>query len=67
MAGLSTGGSRPPCQKSGFDGDPCHFDPICELAISIRSPAGSFLHRPAGACGRTPEVGLSPLERPLSP
>eukprot|EP00955_Chlamydomonas_euryale_P033635 349597-Chlamydomonas_euryale.AAC.1 len=33
MTGLWTGGSRPPRQKSGFDGDPSHFDPVYELAI----------------------------------
>eukprot|EP00955_Chlamydomonas_euryale_P035765 350229-Chlamydomonas_euryale.AAC.2 len=25
--------SGPPRQKSGFDGDPSHFDPVCEVAI----------------------------------
>eukprot|EP00955_Chlamydomonas_euryale_P005917 63016-Chlamydomonas_euryale.AAC.1 len=37
MTGLLTGGSRPPRQQSGFDGDSSHFDPICELAIRVDS------------------------------
>eukprot|EP00955_Chlamydomonas_euryale_P110743 366018-Chlamydomonas_euryale.AAC.16 len=35
MTGLLTGRSRPHRQKTGFDGDPSHFDPVCELAIRV--------------------------------
>eukprot|EP00955_Chlamydomonas_euryale_P065686 359311-Chlamydomonas_euryale.AAC.2 len=33
MTGLLTGAVETPSSKVGFDGDPGHFDPICELAI----------------------------------
>eukprot|EP00955_Chlamydomonas_euryale_P058467 357076-Chlamydomonas_euryale.AAC.1 len=67
MTGLLTRGSRPPRQKSAYEGDPCHFDPICELAISpvvllllMRTPTP--LTRPTPSPLRPPRGGSHPCK-----
>eukprot|EP00955_Chlamydomonas_euryale_P112997 366182-Chlamydomonas_euryale.AAC.18 len=57
MTGLLTGGRDSPRQKSGFDGDSSHFDPICELAIRAVHMTDRH-HLPGGGVGCHVGVGL---------